>query len=89
MKVKPVSRTLSKTYTPRRSTPEEHVESHKNVGRLAEWKEYWPSVDPVATHKWTGIVVGYVDTYHGTYSIYRDDGQLEMVARHRVSFFTA
>lgn len=89
MKVKPVTKVLPKLYTPKRKTPEEHTEAHKDVGKLAKWKEFWPSIDPVTAHEWTGIIIGYVDTYHGTYHIYRNDGELEMVAGHRVSFFTA
>ena len=48
MKVKPVERMFGKVYDQRRTTPEEHIEAFKNVGRLVSWKEHWPSVDPVS-----------------------------------------
>ena len=89
MRIKPVGRALGRVYTDRRTLPEEHVEAFKNVGRLVSWKEYWPSVDPVSSSEWTGIIVGYAETYHGTYHVYRSDGKLDLIQRNRVSFFTA
>jgi len=89
VKVKPVERMFGKVYDQRRTTPEEHIEAFKNVGRLVSWKEHWPSVDPVSSHEWTGVVVSYAETHDGMYQVYRSDGQLRLIHRHRISFFTA
>jgi len=89
MRVKPVNPITGLFNRCSQRTPEEHAEAHKNVGRLVKWSDRWPSGISVAIDKYTGIIVRYTETYHGTYHVYRDDGQLEPIAYHRVSFFTA